>query len=128
MRGVRLAGVVLVVAAMACSDALEQATPVGQEIVILDGQASSLTLVNRGDFSEASLALAFPVAGVPQIAGRGSTVLIARGVHDSLQILTLGGPAQVAAVSNQVGAAFQDDRLGWEADSAFDSRVQLTVR
>ena len=57
MGGVRFAGVVLLVAAVACSDALEQATPVGQEIVILDAQASSLTLVNAGDFSAASLAL-----------------------------------------------------------------------
>ena len=128
MRGVRFAGVVLLVAAVACSDALEQATPVGQEIVILDGQASSLTLVNAGDFSAASLALAFPVTGVPQIAGRGSTVLIPGGAHDSLQILTLGGSAKVAAVRNPVGAAFQNDTLAWVADSAFDSLAQVNLR
>ncbi len=128
MGGVRFAGVVLLVAAVACSDALEQATPVGQEIVILDAQASSLTLVNAGDFSAASLALAFPVTGVPQIAGRGSTVLIPGGAHDSLQILTLGGSAKVAAVRNPVGAAFQNDTLAWVADSAFDSLAQVNLR
>lgn len=116
------------VAAVACSDALEQATPVGQEIVILDGQASSLTLVNAGNFSATSLALAFPVTGVPQIAGRGATVLIPGGAHDSLQILTLGGSAKVAAVRNPVGAAFQNDTLAWVADSAFDSLAQVNLR
>lgn len=116
------------VAAVACSDALEQTTPVGQEIVILDGQASSLTLVNAGDFSATSLAMVFPVAGGLQIAGRGSRVLIPGGSHDSLQILTLGGSATVAAVKNPVGVAFQDDTLAWVADSAFDSLAQVNVR
>ena len=116
------------VAAVACSDALEQATPVGQEIVILDGQASSLTLVNAGDFSATSLALAFPVTGTPQIAGRGSTVLIPGVAHDSLQILSLGGSPKVVPVGSPAGAAFQDDTLVWVADSAFDVLVQINVR
>lgn len=116
------------VAAVACSDALEQATPVGQEIVILDGQASALTLVNAGDFSATSLALAFPVTGAPQIAGRGSTVLVPGESHDSLQILTLGGSAKVAAVHSPAGAAFQDDTLAWVVDSATDSLVQVNLR
>ena len=116
------------VAAVACSDALEQTTPVGEEIVILDGQSSSLTLVNAGDFSATSLALAFPVAGAPQIAGRGSTVLVPGGARDSLQILALGGSAKVATVRSPVGAAFQNDTLAWVADSAFDSLAQVNVR
>lgn len=116
------------VAAVACSDALEQTTPVGQEIVILDGQSSSLTLVNAGDFSATSLALAFPVTGAPQIAGRGSMVLVPGGTRDSLQILTLGGSAKVASTKHPVGAAFQDDTLAWVADSAFDSLAQVNVR
>lgn len=116
------------VAAVACSDALEQATPVGQEIVILDGQASALTLVNAGDFSATSLALAFPVTGAPQIAGRGSTVLVPGESHDSLQILTLGGSAKVAAVHSPAGAAFQNDTLAWVVDSATDSLVQVNLR
>ena len=128
MHGVRLAGVALVVAAVACSDALEQTTPVGQEIVILDGQSSSLTLVNAGDFSATSLALAFPVTGTPQIAGRGSMVLVPGGTRDSLQILTLGGSAKVASTKHPVGAAFQDDTLAWVADSAFDSLAQVNLR
>ncbi|HEY6783574.1 MAG TPA: hypothetical protein VI159_01410, partial [Gemmatimonadales bacterium] len=128
MRGVRLAGVVLVVAAVACSDALEQATPVGQEIAVLDGGGGIfLTLVNAGDFSASPLPNAFPVSGTVQMAGRGPTILIPGVAHDSLQILTLGGSAKVAAVHSPAGAAFQDDTLAWVADSATDSLVQVNL-
>lgn len=128
MRGLRLAGVAVLATMVACSDALEQTTPVGQEIVVLDGQAGALTLVNAGNFSVTSLPLVFPVTGVPQIAGRDSTVLVPGGSHDSLQILTLGGSGRVTIVRNPVGAAFQDDTLAWVADSAHDSLAQVNVR
>ena len=127
MRTVRLAVVLLGVAAMGCSDALEQTTPVGQEIVVLDGQASSLTLVNAGDFSVTSLPLLFPVSGAPRVAGRGSIILVPGGAHDSLQILVLGGTGKAVPVGSPVSAAFQNDTLAWVADSAFDAVVQVNV-
>jgi hypothetical protein len=129
MRGVRLAGVLAIVAAAACSDALEQTTPVGQEIVVLDGQSTSLTLVNAGDFSTTALPLVFPVSGAPRIAGRGATVLVPGGSHDSVQVLTLGGIGRAVAVGggSPVAAAFQDDTLACLADSAVDALTQVNV-
>ena len=129
MRGVRLAGVLAMVAAAGCSDALEQSTPVGQEIVVLDGGGgTSLTLVNAGDFSATPQPMAFAVSGTGQIAGRGPTILISGVAHDSLQILPLGGSPKVVPVGSPAGAAFQDDTLAWVADSAFDAVVQVNVR
>lgn len=128
MRTVGLAGVLLGLAVVGCSDALEQTTPVGQEIVVLDGQSTSLTLVNAGDFSVTSLPLLFAVSGAPRIAGRGSVILVPGGGHDSLQILVLGGSGKVVPVGSPVSAAFQDDTLAWVTDSAFDALVQVNVR
>src|SRR5215472_12791977 len=130
MRGVRLGVVALGVAAvMGCSDALEQTTPVGQEIVILDGPAALIKLVNAGTFSAPpSLLLPFPVSGAPQIAGRGSIILVPGGPRDSLQIITLGGTPKVVPAVSAVGAAFQDDSVAWVADSAFDSLAQVNVQ
>lgn len=127
MRGVRLGAVLAMVAATGCSDALEQTTPVGQEIVVFDAQAAVLTLVNAGDFSVTTLPLAFAGSGSVQVTGRGSTILIPGVAHDSLQILTLGGSPKVVTVGSPVGAAFQDDTLAWVADSAFDALVQVNL-
>jgi hypothetical protein len=127
MRGVWLAAATAVVAAAGCSDALEQTTPVGQEVVILDGQAAALTLVNAGDFSVTTLPLLFPVSGAPRIAGRGPVILVPGGGHDSLQILVLGGSSKVVPVGSPVSVAFQDDTLAWVTDSAFDAIVQVNV-
>lgn len=128
MRRVRLVGVVLGLTVAGCSDALEKTTPVGQEIVVLDGQASALTLVNAGDFSVTSLPLLFPVSGVPRIAGRGSVVLVPGVARDSVQILVLGGSPKVVAAPNPVAAAFQNDTLAWVADSAVDSISHINTR
>ncbi|HWZ28141.1 MAG TPA: hypothetical protein VNX15_06260, partial [Gemmatimonadales bacterium] len=125
MRGVWLVGLLIVAG---CSDALERTTPVGQEIVILDGQSASLTLVNAGDFSVTSLPLLFPVSGAPRIAGRGPVILVPGGAHDSLQILILGGSSKVVPVGSPVSAAFQDDTLAWVTDSALGALVQVNVR
>ena len=128
MRGVRLGVVLAIVAAAGCSDALEQTTPVGQEIVILDGGGGTfLTLVNAGDFSATPVPLAFAVSGSAQIVGRGPTILIPSVAHDSLQILTLGGSPKVVTVGSPAGVAFQDDTLAWVADSAFDALVQVNL-
>ena len=120
----------LAVAGWGCSDALEQTTPVGQEILVLDGPSATLTPVNAGDFSTGlSVLLAFPVPGTPRLAGRGSVVVVPGGTHDSVQIVTLsGGVAVVPVAGHTVGAAFQDDTLAWVADSSVDSISQLNVR
>lgn len=130
MRGVRFGVLALVVvAAGACSDALEQTTPVGQEVAVLDGPAALVTLVNAGNFSAPpSLVLPFPVPGSPRIAGRGPYILVPSGSKDSLQILTLGGSPRVVPAVSAVAAAFQDDTLAWVADSAFDSLAQVNVQ
>lgn len=130
MRGVRLGVVAVTMAAVAaCSDALEQATPVGQVIAVLDGPAALVKLVNAGNFSAPpSLLLAFPVAGAPRIAGRGPFILVPGGSKDSLQILSLGGAPRVVPALSAVAAAFQDDTLAWVADSAFDSLAEVNVQ
>lgn len=130
MRGAGLAGVLATLAVIGCSDALEQTTPVGQEILVLDGPAALLKPVNAGDFTAGlSFLLAFPVPGAPRIAGRGPLVVVPGGTHDSVQVVSLGGGVAVVPVpGHPVGAAFQDDTLAWVADSSVDSITQLNAR
>ena len=104
---------VLAATLVACSDALEKTTPVGQEIVVLDGRAASLTLVNAGDFTATSLSLPFVPVNATVIAGRGPTVLIPVDSAGAVQILGLDGSRNVAAVPFAVGVAFQDDSTAW---------------
>jgi len=125
-----LAGALLAPMMAGCSDALERTTPVGQEIVVLNAQTPSLTLVNAGDFTVSSLALVTAAPGARSVAGQNQSVLVPTGPGDGIQVLTLGGASRtvpLAAGSGATGAAFQDDTLAWVANPGLNTITELNV-
>lgn len=123
-------GVLLVAIVAGCSDALEQTTPVGQEIAVLDGQATSLTLVNAGDFRTTALPLLAAVPGASTLAGRQQVVLVPAGGADAVQALRIGGTGSaipLASGSGATGVAFQDDTLAWVANPGLSTITEVRV-
>jgi len=122
--------VALAPAFVACSDALERSTPVGQEIVVLNAQSPSLTLVNAGDFTVTALGLLTPVPTAQTVAGNEQTVLVPSGTGDAVQVLTLGAAGRstpLAAGSGATGVAFQNDTLAWVANPGLATVTQINV-
>lgn len=126
-----LAGGLAAALVAGCSDALERTTPVGQEIVVLNAQTASLTLVNAGDFTVTSLPLVVPAPAAHTLAGEAQAVLVPTGSADAVQVLTLGGSGRSVALapgSGATGASFQDDTLAWVANPGLNTITELNVR
>jgi len=133
MRGgsIWLAGALVAPMVAGCSDALERTTPVGQEIVVLNSQTASLTLVNAGDFTVTALALVSPAPAAVTVAGDQQVVLVPTGSGDAVQVLNLGSAGHslsLAAGSGATGVAFQDDTLAWVANPALNTITEFDVQ
>jgi hypothetical protein len=89
---------ILALAALGCSDALEQDTTAGQVVVVADSSVGSMTLVSATRFAATALPAGRPFAPPVRMTARDSFVLFPVGAGDSLAVLRLlGGGGAVAS-------------------------------
>ena len=122
--------VVLLVAAGACSDALEKDTTAGQIVAVVNAGSNAVTLVSATRFVGTTLPIGHPFATPASIAARDSFLLTPVGGGDSVAVTRLlaAGGSTVQFVVLKTGAqaaavTVQDDSLAWVAEPGLD-RVQ----
>jgi streptogramin lyase len=120
--------------AAACSDALQQDTTAGLQIVVVNTGSNSLSFVNATSFTSRPVVDLAPPAGTPaSLDTRGTLVLVPMGTANALRVLSFGtilGPASIALPTNSgaTGVAIQNDSLAWVANPNRNSVTRVNYR
>ena len=132
MRRTAVGLVLSLVAAGACSDALEQDTTAGQIVAVVNAGSNAVTLVSATRFVGTNLPVGRPFATPASIAARDSFLLTPVGGGDSVAVTRLvsagGGTVQFVALKAGALAAavtVQDDSLAWVAEPGLDRIQQI---
>jgi streptogramin lyase len=120
--------------AAACSDALEQDTTAGLEIVVVNTGSNSLSFVNATSFTGGGTVNLAPPAGTPTtLDARGALVLVPMGTANALRAFgfgTITGPPSIALPANSgaTGVAIEDDSTAWVANPNLNSVTRVNYR
>jgi hypothetical protein len=112
---------ILALAALGCSDALEQDTTAGQVVAVADSSGSDVTLVSATRFTATALPAGRPFAAPVGMTARDSFLLFPVGGGDSLAVLRLLGGGGAAASFIPLGSGaravgsigIQSEGLAW---------------
>jgi streptogramin lyase len=125
---------ILALAALACSDALEQDTTAGLVIAVVNTGSNTLSFVNATSFTPGLVVDLTPPTGTPaSLDARGSLVLVPMGTANALRAFsygTISGPSVIALPVNSgaTGVAIQDDSLAWVANPNLNSVTRVNYR
>jgi hypothetical protein len=128
--------VVLVAAlvAAACSDALEQDTTAGLQIVVVNTGSNSLSFVNATSFASGPVVDLAPPTGTPaSLDTRSTLVLVPMGAANALRVVSFGtiaGPSSIPLPTNSgaTGVAIQSDSVAWVANPNLNSVTRVNYR
>jgi hypothetical protein len=126
--------VVVVLAAAACSDALEQDTTAGQVIAVVNTGSNSLSFVNATSFTSGTAVDLTPPTGTPTtLDARNTLVLVPMGTTNALRAYSFGtisGPTIIALPTNSgaTGVAIQSDSIAWAANPNLNSVTRVNYR
>ncbi|MGH7671883.1 MAG: hypothetical protein ACREMC_03220 [Gemmatimonadales bacterium] len=123
----------LALAALGCSDALEQDTTAGQVIVVADSSLSTVTLVSATRFRATAVPAGGPFAAPVRMTARDSFLLFPVGAGDSLAVLRLlgGGGAVPSFIPLGSGAravgslGIQSEGIAWVPLAGLDRVMQI---
>jgi hypothetical protein len=124
---------ILALAALGCSDALEQDTTAGQVVVVADSSLGNVTLVSATRFTTNTVPAGGPFAAPVRMTARDSFLLFPVGAGDSLAVLRfLGGggavPSFIALGSGAraVGSiGVQSEGTAWVPLAGLDRVMQI---
>jgi len=127
---------ILALAALGCSDALEQDTTAGLLIAVVNRTSNSVSFVDATRFSAGPVADLAPPTGTPEtVDARGTIVVVPLGDADAVRIVSSGtapppGPAVIAlpAGSGAAGVAIQSDSFAWVGNPALNSVTRVNYR
>jgi len=120
---------VFALAALGCSDALEQDTTAGSVIAVVNTTSNSVSLVDATHFTVGPATDLAPPSGTPgTVAARGTVILVPMGDGDAVRVVSSGtlpaGAPPVIALptgSGATGVAIDDDSLAWVANPKLNS-------
>jgi hypothetical protein len=124
---------ILALAALGCSDALEQDTTAGQVVVVADSTLSNVTLVSATRFTTNTVPAGGPFAAPVRMTARDSFLLFPVGAGDSLAVLRLvasGGAVRslipLGSGARAVGSiGIQSEGLAWVPLAGLDRVMQV---
>ncbi len=125
---------ILALAALACSDALEQDTTAGLVIAVVNTGSNSLSFVNATSFTSGFAVDLTPPTGTPaSLDTRGALVLVPMGTADAVRAFSFGtisGPSIIALPTNSgaTGVAIQSDSFAWVANPNLNSVTRINYR
>lgn len=123
----------LALAALGCSDALEQDTTAGLVVVVVNTMSNTVSFVDATRFTAGPVADLTPPTGTPgTVDARGAVILVPMGDADVVRVVSTGtlppGAPPVIALptgSGATGVAIQDDSLAWVANPNLNSVTQV---
>ncbi|HYT83013.1 MAG TPA: hypothetical protein VEK86_06155 [Gemmatimonadales bacterium] len=124
---------VLALAALGCSDALEQDTTAGLTVAVVNTGSNTVSFVDATHFVATRSEDLTPPTGTPATAdARGTLILVPMGDADALRVvssgtLPSGAPPVIAlpAGSGATGVAIEDDSTAWVANPNLNSVTQV---
>ena len=123
------------IALVACSNALEQATSAGQVVVSVNAADATLSLVSVDNHTVTSLAVPFAGSSPTTVGVLGELLAAPGGDSAGLAVFDFsnGTPPAVstwhlAANSGATGVAFENDSIAWAANPNRNTVTRINVR
>ncbi|HEV8304788.1 MAG TPA: hypothetical protein VGQ25_07515 [Gemmatimonadales bacterium] len=123
-------------AALACSDALEQDTAAGLLVAVVNSRSNTLSLVDATRLTaRAPLDLTPSSSTARSIDARGDVILVPMGDADAVRVVWIGlAPPSAPSVillpsgSGATGVAIVNDSLAWVANPDLNSATRINYR
>jgi streptogramin lyase len=123
-------------AALACSDALEQDTAAGLVVAVVNARSNTVSLVDATRLTAGTpLDLAPSSSTARSIAARGNVILVPLGDANAVGVVWFGmGPPSAPSFillrsgSGATGVAIVDDSLAWVANPGLNTATRINYR